>query len=117
MAAAQGIATGVDRRTNELRQRAPDSKSNGQLGQSQGQPEEKSKQRQVRWADLLVKKYLYAPLIRPEVNLVLFLQQTFLSILDEWEWLIAPILFTAAAFFTRMWKIGLSPIVTWDEAQ
>ena len=37
--------------------------------------------------------------------------------MDEYEFLIAPIVFTALAFFTRMWKIGLSPIVTWDEAQ
>lgn len=37
--------------------------------------------------------------------------------LDEWEFLIAPIVFTALSFFTRMWKIGLSDIVTWDEAQ
>jgi dolichyl-phosphate-mannose-protein mannosyltransferase len=37
--------------------------------------------------------------------------------LDEYEYLIAPLVFTALAFFTRMWKIGLSPIVTWDEAQ
>lgn len=44
-------------------------------------------------------------------------QSSLLSILDEWEWIIAPIIFTALAFFTRMWKIGLSPIVTWDEAQ
>lgn len=40
-----------------------------------------------------------------------------LQILDEWEWLIAPILFTALAFFTRLYKIGISNIVTWDEAQ
>ncbi len=40
-----------------------------------------------------------------------------LSILDQWEWVIAPIVFTALAFFTRFYKIGLSPIVTWDEAQ
>jgi len=37
--------------------------------------------------------------------------------LDEWEFLIAPLIFTALAFFTRMWKIGISDIVTWDEAQ
>jgi dolichyl-phosphate-mannose-protein mannosyltransferase len=42
---------------------------------------------------------------------------SFVDILDEYEFLIAPIIFTALAFFTRMWKIGLSPIVTWDEAQ
>ncbi len=40
-----------------------------------------------------------------------------LDVLDQWEWVIAPILFTAVAFFTRFYKIGLSPIVTWDEAQ
>ncbi|KAF2710994.1 glycosyltransferase family 39 protein [Pleomassaria siparia CBS 279.74] len=39
-----------------------------------------------------------------------------IEFLDEWEFLWAPIIFTALAFFTRMWKIGLSPIVTWDEA-
>lgn len=39
------------------------------------------------------------------------------SFLDEWEPIYAPIIFTALAFFTRLWKIGLSPIVTWDEAQ
>ena len=40
-----------------------------------------------------------------------------LQILDEYEFLIAPLIFTILAFFTRMYKIGLSPIVTWDEAQ
>lgn len=40
------------------------------------------------------------------------LLQTF----DEWEFLIAPLLFTLVSFFTRMYKIGLSNIVTWDEA-
>jgi dolichyl-phosphate-mannose-protein mannosyltransferase len=38
-------------------------------------------------------------------------------VLDEWEFIIAPLIFTALAFFTRLYKIGLSPIVTWDEAQ
>ncbi|KAI9846173.1 MAG: Protein O-mannosyltransferase 2 [Sclerophora amabilis] len=38
------------------------------------------------------------------------------SYLDEYEFLVAPIIFTLLAFFTRMWKIGLSSIVTWDEA-
>ena len=37
--------------------------------------------------------------------------------LDEWEVVIAPILFTALAAFTRLYKIGISNIVTWDEAQ
>ncbi|KAG8624005.1 hypothetical protein KVT40_008981 [Elsinoe batatas] len=38
------------------------------------------------------------------------------STFDNIEAIIAPILFTALAFFTRLWKIGISPIVTWDEA-
>ena len=44
-------------------------------------------------------------------------QQSILSVLDEYEFLIAPLIFTLFSFFTRMYKIGLSPIVTWDEAQ
>lgn len=43
-------------------------------------------------------------------------QQSFLQVLDEWEFLIAPIIFTALAFFTRLYQIGKSDIVTWDEA-
>lgn len=43
--------------------------------------------------------------------------QSLLEQLDEYEWIIAPLVFTFLAFFTRMYKIGLSPIVTWDEAQ
>ncbi|KAL1866591.1 hypothetical protein VTK73DRAFT_4647 [Phialemonium thermophilum] len=38
------------------------------------------------------------------------------QVLNDWEWVIAPLVFTALAFFTRFYKIGLSPIVTWDEA-
>ncbi|MCJ1445632.1 MAG: Protein O-mannosyltransferase 2 [Stictis urceolatum] len=43
-------------------------------------------------------------------------QPSIWATLDEYEFIIAPIVFTALAFFTRMWKIGLSNIVTWDEA-
>ena len=42
------------------------------------------------------------------------------SALSTWadiEPIVAPIIFIALAFFTRLWKIDLSPIVTWDEAQ
>ncbi|KKA21364.1 O-mannosyl transferase [Rasamsonia emersonii CBS 393.64] len=42
--------------------------------------------------------------------------KSFLAILDEWEFIIAPVIFTAISFFTRMYRIGLSNIVTWDEA-
>ena len=40
-----------------------------------------------------------------------------IAFLDEYEFVLAPIVFTFLALFTRMWRIGLSPIVTWDEAQ
>lgn len=43
-------------------------------------------------------------------------QPSILQTLQEWEWVIAPILFTALSFFTRLYKIGISDIVTWDEA-
>ncbi|KAI0479083.1 family 39 glycosyltransferase [Xylariaceae sp. FL0804] len=43
-------------------------------------------------------------------------QSSVLDVLDQWEFIIAPLIFTALAVFTRLWKIGLSPIVTWDEA-
>jgi dolichyl-phosphate-mannose-protein mannosyltransferase len=43
--------------------------------------------------------------------------KSFLQILNEWECVIAPIILTALAIFTRLWKIGISNIVTWDEAQ
>lgn len=44
-------------------------------------------------------------------------QGSILQVLDDWEVVIAPIIFTGFALFTRLWKIGLSNIVTWDEAQ
>lgn len=47
----------------------------------------------------------------------LWQKNSFLDVLDEWEFVIAPIVFTALSFFTRMYRIGLSNIVTWDEAQ
>lgn len=45
------------------------------------------------------------------------IQTSILNTLDEYEFIWAPLIFTFFAFFTRMYKIGLSPIVTWDEAQ
>jgi dolichyl-phosphate-mannose-protein mannosyltransferase len=44
-------------------------------------------------------------------------QPSFVQFLDENEVWIAPLIFTFFAFFTRLYKIGLSDIVTWDEAQ
>ncbi len=42
-------------------------------------------------------------------------QPSVLEILDEWEIVIAPLVFTAFALFTRLYKIGLSNIVTWTK--
>ncbi|KAL5611948.1 hypothetical protein BROUX41_000485 [Berkeleyomyces rouxiae] len=39
-----------------------------------------------------------------------------LDALFQWEWIWGPIVLFALACFTRLYKIGLSNIVTWDEA-
>ncbi|KAL4796197.1 Dolichyl-phosphate-mannose-protein mannosyltransferase-domain-containing protein [Aspergillus venezuelensis] len=41
---------------------------------------------------------------------------SYLSALASWEPIIGPILLTALSIFTRMYRIGRSNIVTWDEA-
>ncbi|KAJ5443640.1 Dolichyl-phosphate-mannose--protein mannosyltransferase 2 [Penicillium daleae] len=41
---------------------------------------------------------------------------SFLHVLAGWEPIIAPILLTALSLFTRLYRIGRSNIVTWDEA-
>ncbi|KAJ6032425.1 hypothetical protein N7540_003157 [Penicillium herquei] len=41
---------------------------------------------------------------------------SFLQVLAEWEPILAPIILTALALFTRLYRIGRSNIVTWDEA-
>lgn len=42
---------------------------------------------------------------------------SFLRILKTWEPVIAPVILTLASIITRMYRIGRSNIVTWDEAQ
>ncbi|KAG9922162.1 dolichyl phosphate-D-mannose:protein O-D-mannosyltransferas-like protein, partial [Aureobasidium melanogenum] len=83
----QGFATGADRDAAELRRRAGAPAQNGAV-QQQPIIDDKKKQQ----------------------------AKSILNVIDDWEPIFAPILFTALAFFTRLWKIGLSPIVTWDEA-
>lgn len=51
------------------------------------------------------------------LTLCLLQEPSLLEILDEWEIVIAPIIFTLFAVFTRLYKIGLSDIVTWDVSQ
>ena len=75
-------------------------------------------------ADALRRRNVPAsqPVVAPPVQLddkkkALKKEPSVLEILDEWESVIVPIIFTALALFTRLYKIGLSDIVTWDEAQ
>lgn len=103
--------SGAERKTGELRQRgAPELELNGQSISTRLDAEDRKKlkvsyQLQAHQDALLTMEKLKKT------------QNGFLAFLDEWEFLIAPLIFTALAFFTRMWKIGLSDIVTWDEAQ
>ncbi|KAF2672044.1 PMT-domain-containing protein [Microthyrium microscopicum] len=87
--ASQGFATGSSNQAEELRRR-----------QVSGPPTTSTPINQLREQEKLkIKK-----------------SKSFAQTFDEWEFIFAPILFTILAFFTRNWKIGLSPIVTWDEA-
>jgi dolichyl-phosphate-mannose-protein mannosyltransferase len=56
-------------------------------------------------------------LVEPEDNKKsLPKEKGFIEIFEDWEPIFAPIVFTVLAFGTRLWKIGISNIVTWDEA-
>ncbi|KAF2397211.1 dolichyl phosphate-D-mannose:protein O-D-mannosyltransferas-like protein [Trichodelitschia bisporula] len=83
----QGYTTGADRQAEELRRRTVPPTGHHVPGPAH-HVVEKSKQK----------------------------SKSFLESWDDIEPIVGPILFTFFAFFTRMYKIGLSPIVTWDEA-
>lgn len=104
-----GQTTGVAQDGHNLRRRnVPDqNRSNGSITtRSQGVDEKKS------------RKVCTTTHLLEELQLKISkAQNSVLQILDEWEFLVAPLLFTLVSFFTRMYKIGLSNIVTWDEAQ
>jgi len=105
-----GYATGADRQNDELRRRNPQhANQSANAGRQPRELNEKTKEK-VR------------PLPVPHISRQTKLTATQkprspLEQLAEFEWIIAPLIFTSLAFFTRMYKIGLSPIVTWDEAQ
>jgi dolichyl-phosphate-mannose-protein mannosyltransferase len=44
-------------------------------------------------------------------------EKSFFEVFADLESIFAPLIFTAVAIFTRLYKIGISDIVTWDEAQ
>ncbi|KFA80464.1 hypothetical protein S40288_02089 [Stachybotrys chartarum IBT 40288] len=85
---AAAVASGAN--VGDGLRRRPVAPSQGAPGVVQAQPEDNKK---------LVKK-----------------EPSFLEVLDEWEFIIAPVIFTLLAIFTRLYKIGISNIVTWDEA-
>lgn len=106
-ATRSGQTTGADHDQELRRRNVPASEgSNGTISKSP-EPDDNKKAQKVS-----------SELMMPDLSLHDFQpKSSILSTLDEYEFLIAPLIFTALAFFTRMWKIGLSNIVTWDEAQ
>lgn len=106
------VATGAGNDEVEMRRRKVSSheKANGSTVYSLDAEDTKKLQKKVQ---IVGCAFLILPLTpnlqRPGKPILL--------ILDEWEFIIAPLIFTAFALFTRLWRIGLSPIVTWDEAQ
>jgi len=112
----QSSSSGASTQSDDLRRRnIPDAKTNGQ---ARAPVVEDDKKKQMKKVYTLRSPRAGSPKQYDSIaDDARQTQQSVLNILDEWEFLIAPIIFTALAFFTRMWKIGLSPIVTWDEAQ
>jgi len=114
---SQSFSSGASTQGDDLRRRnVPDTKTNGQAQAPLVDDDKKKQMKKVstlRFLRAVSRRYCRIVCANGADQT----QQSILNILDEWEFLIAPIIFTALAFFTRMWKIGLSPIVTWDEAQ
>jgi hypothetical protein len=109
-----GYATGADRQDDELRRRNPQHANQGSnTGRQPRELKEKTKEK--------VRPFPVAQIssrLKRQIKLTVTQKpQSPLELLAEFEWIIAPLIFTCLAFFTRMYKIGLSPIVTWDEAQ
>ena len=105
-----GYTTGAGRDEAELRRRnvtGYETANGGQVVRLEA--EDTKKLQKVNKLCPIDARVVTDILVQPKVN--------FLQILDDYEFLIAPLIFTAFALFTRLWKIGLSPIVTWDEAQ
>lgn len=114
MAASQpSYATGVDRQDEELRRRNLQSNQQYNAGWQPQDLKEKSKEKVCIHYICFYEGFKFLWELMQEMQK----PRSLLDQLDEYEWIIAPLVFTALAFFTRMWKIGLSPIVTWDEAQ
>lgn len=110
--AGETYATGAAQSADGLRQRnVPQGEQNGQLRAAATEIDVKKSQ--------AIKKVGRRLRYHTDFKLThsLLKEKSIVAYLDEYEPYIAPVIFIALAFFTRMWKIGLSPIVTWDEAQ
>jgi len=107
--------TGADAQAEELRRRNVTTQPPAAPVTAPAQDKEKSKDKVC----ITARAPLELPITRQPKSLVANQLQPFdlISALDEYEFIWAPLIFTFFAFFTRMYKIGLSPIVTWDEAQ
>jgi len=121
MASEKGaVASGLDAETQATRRRnVPSNSPNGGLVDRVEIDDKKIQKKKVCEYAIPNRRASAGALFQGMMLTLCFYQpeQTFLQFLDEWEFIIAPVIFTFFAFFTRMYKIGLSPIVTWDEAQ
>lgn len=118
MASTKGAASGADFDQTVRRRNVPSTTPNGGLVDRVEIDEKKTQVKKVRVRNLHCLRKPYQEYSRTiGVTCSLQSQQSVLQFLDEWEYIIAPLIFTILAFFTRLYKIGLSPIVTWDEAQ
>lgn len=102
------VTTGAAQDQNELRKRNVSAYENANGGHVvRVEAEDKKKLRKVSktWMKMLMR------------HVIDYRQQPETSFFEEYEFIIAPVIFTIIALATRLWKIGLSPIVTWDEAQ
>ena len=101
-----GAATGIAKDDAELRRRnvhTYEKANGGQVVRLEAEDKKKIK-KQVGW--------LSFQFCAAAIN-----QQLQVSVLEQYEYIIVPVIFTIIALVTRLYKIGLSPIVTWDEAQ
>lgn len=115
--ASTAHTTGADAHAEELRRRNVASQSNAAPVVAAVPPKEKSKEKVGLLSRCGMELDTLAAIVDTDKQLTSCQPFDLLSVLDEYEFIWAPLIFTFFAFFTRMYKIGLSPIVTWDEAQ
>lgn len=115
--ASTARTTGADAQAEELRRRNVASQSNATPVVAAAPTKEKSKEKVSLLSTCGHESNSLAAKVHANTQLTRHQAFDLLSFLDEYEFIWAPLIFTFFAFFTRMYKIGLSPIVTWDEAQ